>query len=215
MLPNRVAKGNGSAKISGCDGTEGRWPGSPALGFSGPDDSVSFSFPGALSSASFIAWVRVDDLPNRQCSLLMGSSELPGDVHWYLHKEGNLNFAIVGPDGGWRLTRSAPLIRKEALGKWRCFGTTFDGTAGKTILYLDGEAVSSSSSGSGCQLDPGEVMLGNWALRKGAELRASKPYEDLPGNFRRNLSGRIDEFAIYSSALSSEEMRALYQQGSP
>ena len=214
-LPNRVAGEHGLAKISGCREAEGRWPGRAALEFSRPDDAVSFSLPAALPSASLIAWVKVDDLPNRQCSLLMGSSELPGDMHWYLHQEGSVNFAVIGPDGKWRLSDSALVIQKSDMGKWRCFGVTFDGTTGKTTLYLDGKALSGSSLGSGCQLNPGEILIGNWAHRKGSALRASKQYENLPGNFRRNLKGRIDELAVFSSVLGPDEIRALYEQGKP
>ena len=51
----------------------------------------------------------------------------------------------------------------------------------------------------------GAASIGNW----------SEPMREDPHFAVRNLNGAIDEFAIFSGALSAEEIRELYEIGKP
>ncbi len=51
----------------------------------------------------------------------------------------------------------------------------------------------------------GNASLGNWGL----------PERDEPRFAVRNLNGSMDEFALFSAALSAEEIRKFYDEGKP
>jgi hypothetical protein len=52
----------------------------------------------------------------------------------------------------------------------------------------------------------GPAELGNWNVRSGPNPAP---------NLIRNLSGALDEFALFSRALSDAEIRELYGKGKP
>jgi hypothetical protein len=213
-LHNRVSGLDLKEEVAGCRGVEGRWPGSAALEFGKEGDHVSLTLPGEMKSLTLLAWVRVDKLPEVQGSLLMGSTELPGDVHWYVHESGVLGFAVGGEDGQWRRLHSPVVIRRPDLGQWKCFAVSFDGATGSVTHFLDGQAIASQTIGTMGPLKPGTVQVGNWALRAGSPLRASKN-KTTPADFQRALQGRIDELAIFSTALSAADIRRLSEAGKP
>jgi hypothetical protein len=213
-LQNCVSGADLKEEVVGCRSVEGRWPGNAALQFGGGEDHVSLTLPGEMKSLTLLAWVRVDSLPEVQGSLMMGSTELPGDVHWYLHENGSLGFAVVGEDGQWQRFHSPMIFRRANLEQWRCMAASFDGATGLVTHFLDGKAIASQSIGTRGPLKPGTVQVGNWALRAGDRLRASKD-KTSPKDFRRALQGRIDELAIFSTALSTEEIRLLSEAGKP
>ena len=213
-LRNRVSGLDLKEEVAGCRGVEGRWPGRAALEFGKDGDHVSLTFPGEMKSLTLLAWVRIDNLPELQTSLLMGSTELPGDVHWYVHESGVLGFAVVGADGQWRRVHSPVVIRRPDLGQWKCLAVSFDGTTGSVTHFLDGRAIASQTLGTMGPLKLGTVQVGNWALREGSPLRASKK-KTTPADFQRALQGRIDELAIFSTALDATEIRRLSEVGKP
>ena len=213
-LHNRVGGLDLKEEVAGCRGVEGRWPGRAALEFGKDGDHVSLTLPGEMKSLTLLAWVRMDKLPEVQGSLLMGSTELPGDVHWYVHESGALGFAVVGEDGQWRRLHSPVIIRRPDLGQWKCIAVSFDGATGLVTHFLDGQAIASQTLGTMGPLKPGTVQVGNWALRAGSPLRASKN-KTTAADFQRSLQGRIDELAIFSTALSAAEIRRLSEAGKP
>ncbi len=202
-----------AAEVTGCRATEGRWSNKPALEFGQERDRVGFSLPSEMKSLTLLAWVRVDALPKVQSSLLMGSSELPGDLHWYLHRDGVLGFALVGPDGEWHRTQSPVVMRTAEVGQWKCLAVTYEGGTGAVTHYVDGHAVASQALTGSPVVNPGEVQVGNWALHPGSILRASK--KPSPVDFQRVLQGRIDELAIFSTALDGAEIRRIWESGKP
>ena len=213
-LHNRVSGADLKEKVVGCRGVEGRWPGSEALEFGREGDHVSVTLPDELKSLTLLAWVRVDRLPEVQGSLMMGSTELPGDVHWYVHQNGSVGFAVVGEEGEWQPLHGPSVFHRANLGQWRCMAASFDGTTGLVTHFLDGKAIASQPIGTRGPLKPGIVQVGNWALRAGDRLLASRE-KTSPKDFRRALQGRIDELAIFSSALSAAEIRRLSEAGKP
>jgi anti-sigma factor RsiW len=214
-LPNRARGADVPASIIGCEPAQGRWPGKGALEWKRADDRLRFTVPGEMQSLTLMAWVRVDALPNTQCSLLMGEAELPGEVHWYVNEHGALGFAFIGADSRWHSLHSAPLLRAERLGTWVFVAVTFDHATATATHYLDGQPVATSQLDSLVPLHLRTVEIGNWGVRPGMPLRASAQHAAEPGNYVRNLNGRMDEFALLSTALSAAEIQRLYQQGRP
>jgi hypothetical protein len=214
-MANLVAGHDITAGVTGCTTAEGRWPGASALDFRSRDARVRFTVPGEMRSLTLLAWVRVDSLPNVQSSLMMGGSELPGEVHWYLHREGFLGFAVIAPDEAWRTAHTPVLLRRELFGKWLFLAVTFDGATGMATHYFNGRAVASQVLTNVRPLCLRTVEVGNWGVSPGSTLRASRRVLKEPAGFVRNLHGRVDEFAILSAPLSAAEIQRLYEIGRP
>ena len=72
-LPNFAPGKQASARamILGCDWAQGRWPGKGALEFNNWNDRVRFSVSGEFQSLTYLAWVRVDSLPNEWNALAL------------------------------------------------------------------------------------------------------------------------------------------------
>ena len=92
---------------------------------------------------------------------------------------------------------------------------TFDGATGVATHYFNGQPVASGALDAGGPLRLHTVEIGNWGLRPGAPLLASKRVAEEPGGYVRNLQGRVDEFAILSAPLSAQEIQRLYESGRP
>ena len=66
--------------------------------------------------------------------------------------------------------------------------------------FLDGQPAGSGMMDSRAPFHLGEIEIGD-----------SERHPEARGNFR----GRIDEFAIFSTALSAEEIRSIYEDSRP
>lgn len=217
-IPNRAwrAVPEAPASMVGCQPAEGRWLGKGAVQFSRADDRLRLNLPGGYQSMSLIAWVRVDSLPDRPQSLVMADGLGTGDVQWYLSRWGELGFGVhIGKSGdptGWRYHHSIPLITEEMLGSWLCLASIYDGTTDTVTHYLNGEAIGSERVGVRTLLQLETFEVGNWASRSG-EQRLAGIVPRGSGDAARNLQGRIDELAIFSSPLTGDEVRHFYQAG--
>ena len=167
-----------------------------------------------------MAWLRVDSLPDRPQSLVMGDGLGTGDVQWYISRWGELGFGVhIGKRGdptGWRFLHSDAVFTPENLGAWVCVASVYDNSTDTTVThYFPTVRLRSPARAVGCA-NPASARrtfeIGNWALRDGEQWRAGI----VPRNSRdsaRNLQGRIDEVAILSAPLSAEEVRRQYEAG--
>lgn len=198
--------------IVGARVAEGRWPGKTSLDFRREGDRVRFDIPGEFDQLTLMAWVRIDALDRHLNSLFLTDYYDEREIHWQISRKGALHFAC-SPKGVEDLEKHNRRFYSENFwdpgqsGRWFFLATTVEGGEGKTTHYIDGEAVGFSG---GTHMDKplprmriGEADLGNW----------SNPI--WPEREMRTLNGRIDEFAIFSAALSAEEIRTLYENGKP
>jgi len=217
-IPNRAwrAVPEAPASMVGCQSADGRWLGKGAVQFSRADDRLRLNLTGGYQSMSLVAWVRVDSLPDRPQSLVMADGLGTGDVQWYLSRWGELGFGVhIGKNGdptGWRYHHSIPLITEEMLGTWLCVASIYDGTTDTVTHYLNGETIGSERIGVRTLLQLETFEIGNWASRPG-EQRLAGIVPRGTGDVARNLQGRIDEMAIFSSPLTADEVRHFYQAG--
>jgi hypothetical protein len=208
-LVNRAGgmRASGQAMIFGCDWVDGRWPGKGGLQFSRATDKVRLSVPGQFQSLSYVAWVRVDSLPNAWNALALVDTFKSGETHWQLHRNGSIELSVrpVGGKSGWDRVLSHPVITRGMLGHWVQLAAVYDGNAGKMSLYLNGREVASKYAKWHQPLTLGTLELGNWSPtgRKAASYRF------------REFHGRMDEFVLLSRPLSSEEIHRLYEFGKP
>ncbi|QOV92076.1 LamG domain-containing protein [Humisphaera borealis] len=190
-----------SGSIVGCGWADGRWPGSRAVEFKSAGDRIRVEVPGKFTAVTFIAWIRVDALPNVYHALLAPDSLSPGTLRWGLTDKGGLRIGIARESGrpndpNWEALNSPPVATPDRFGRWMLLATTFDGKNVRS--FLDGQVVSTGEAFTPVPMSIGMAEIGNW--------RGESP---------RFLQGRLDELAILSRAMTPEEIRSIYEQGRP
>lgn len=194
--------------------TEGRWPGKHALEFKRPGDRVRMNLDGTYKALTFACWVKVDSVDKKYNSLLLTDGYENGEPHWQIHEDGSLMFSVMyrpesdasGPKWN-QMYFSKPVFTTDSLGRWHHLAVTYENARGEVVQYFDGMEV-------GREISPlhqpdrilsfGPCEIGNWGLpTQGHEFPI------------RNLNGAIDEFAIYSAALSAAEIQSIFANGQP
>src|SRR5882724_153715 len=196
------------AMIFGCDWGEGRWPGKAALEFNSLNDRVRLPVPGEFQSLTYLAWLRVDSLPNAWNAIALVDTFKTGETHWQILRNGRLELSVrvEGRKGAWDHLISPPVITQAHFGKWIQLAGVCDGKIGRMMLYLNGQLVASKKMAWQHNLTLGTLELGNW----------SPVSQKTSANYRiRDFHGRIDEFALLSRPLSAEEIRRQYELGKP
>lgn len=118
------------------------------------------------------------------------------DRHLYMSNDGRLNFGIF-QDNTAKVVTSPGTYRN---GAWHQAVVTSD--ANGATLYVDGVRVASDSS-----IIRGQYYLGYW--RVGGDSTAGWPNRGSSDYF----SGSLDEFSVYTYALSSSQVVAQYAAG--
>jgi hypothetical protein len=188
--------------IVGCQWVEGRWPNKPALEFRGVSDRVRLSVPGEYESLTLAAWVRVHGLDRQFNSLFMCDGFDAGTVHWLIRKDGVLGLTVIGSSpSSYQIVASPSVLGLDQFGMWLHVTVVLDGNAKRVSHYVNGKRVSEKA----LQIHPpfriGTAELGNWNARG---------FPDNDPFMIRNFSGAMDEFCLFSRALSDAEIHALY-----
>jgi hypothetical protein len=190
--------------IVGCAWGTGRWPGKQALEFKRVSDRVRFHVPGEFTSLSLSAWVRVDALPNRYNSLFMTDAWDIGAPHWHISNAGRIALGVKGRRSQGNFNYTTPIVfPPERLGQWTHLAVVYDAEEGVSH-YVDGKVVKQIPVQFDIPLRLGDVEVGNWNV---ATRRDASPV--------RYLRGGIDEFLLFSRALTEHEVERLYTQGRP
>ncbi len=209
-LPNFASgkRASGRAMILGCDWAEGRWPGKGALEFNNWNDRVRFSVPGEFQSLTYMAWVRVDSLPNEWNALALVDTFKTGETHWQIHKDGRIELSVrpQGGKAGWDRLLSPPVVTRQQFGRWIHLAGVYDGRTSTMSLYFNGEKIASQKWSRRQTLSLGTMELGNW----------SPTAKKANANYRiRDFHGRMDEFNLLSRPFSDEEIRRQFELGRP
>lgn len=194
------------ATIVGCQWQEGRWATKPALEFRGVSDRVRLDVPGTCDSVSLATWVRVQGLDRPINSLFMSDGFASGTVHWVVRNDGVLGLTVIGPKSTHQILPSPPVLTIDQFGIWTHLAVVLDGPSRRVTHYINGQAVSQHAVRIAPPYRIGPAELGNWNAI------------GFPGNdpfLIRNFSGVMDEFCLFSRALSSTEIRTLYSEGKP
>jgi hypothetical protein len=191
--------------VVGCRWGAGRWPGKKGLEFKQVSDRVRFAVPGELDSITLMAWARVDALPNGNNSLMMSDGWEPGGLHWQIGEDGTLILGVQERPKGHGGHYHAPgAFTPERFGRWAHLAVVYDRDAGAVTHYVDGRPAASQPLLFDIPLRVGGAEIGNWNI---AAHRNKSPI--------RYFSGCIDEFLLFSRALSGEEIERLATQGRP
>jgi hypothetical protein len=197
--------------VVGCAWGGGRWPDKPGLEFKRVSDRVRFRVPGEFASLTLAAWVRPDALPNQNNSLMMVDGWGEGGLHWQVGVDGTVILGVRAP-----LSLNLPpalrgahyrafgAITPERFGRWVHLAVVYDRAAGRVTHYLDGRPVSEQPIQYDVPLRVGDAQLGNWDV---ASYRSNSPV--------RNFTGCMDEFMLFSRALTGPEVERLAALGQP
>lgn len=205
-LRNRARHGSGDGIMVGCASVEGRWPSKQALEFRTESDRVRVHVPGEHHALTLIAWVRVDALERPFSSLFMTDAFAVGAMHWQIRDNGSLHLGIAGPPGqpAERYNFDTPGVFTDGhLRRWIQIGLVYDGPKRQMTHYVDGKAVGRFTVADDVALRIDHAELGNW-----------NPVSAKDGTPIRNLTGRMDEFALFNRALAEHEISAWYRSGS-
>ncbi|MBT5813045.1 MAG: hypothetical protein HOI15_01655 [Opitutales bacterium] len=191
--------------IVGARWSTGRWPGKEGLDFKRPSDRVRITVPGNYESMTLATWVRVDGFDYGYCSLLLSDGwDREGSVHWQISKKGYISLAVWnGPDMERHNSKAELIIEPSDFGRWMHLVATYDGASGTVRHYRNGELVGNVIASPVVPLSIDDALIGNWS-----------PAPHSPNQIR-NFNGRMDDLAIFSEALSSTEIQALYEAGKP
>jgi ferric-dicitrate binding protein FerR (iron transport regulator) len=205
-LPN-LARGAGpgtDGTVIGCERLTGHWPGKAALGFARTSDRVRFLPGGSTDSLTVMARVRVDSLPLDHNSLLSMSPEQLGEIHWKLDRSGRLLLGIRASSEriyeSWERLASEPVVGPEDFGHWLHLATVIDGPQREMRHFVNGSLVARAPLTRPLPIPLGLANLGNFDP-------ASPSATD--SGITRSFNGRIDEFALFTRALSAEEITAM------
>lgn len=190
--------------IIGCQWVEGRLPGKNALEFKRPGDRVRIHVPGEFESLTLSAWIRVDGLDRPFQTLLLTDRYRPGEPHWQIKDNGRVLLGVRHTVNQGHNYASPVVFDLSRLGQWIHVACVFDGHAGEVRHYVDGRVIHVEPVVATVPLHIGDAEIGNW----GAPARES------PTPIR-SFNGRIDEFAIFSAALSNTDIQDIYVQGKP
>lgn len=189
--------------IIGARWTEGRWPGKKALEFRSPGDRVRLQDAGEYESLTLMTWVRVDGIERPFNGLMMTDGWTSGSVHWQITQKGRLKLGIHGDRMAHDYDTDV-VFQPENLGRWIHLCTVYDRQSREVVHYIDGRVSRRLPLKFDTVLRLGNVELGNW----GAPIEGS-----IYGI--RHLNGRMDEFAVFGTALREDEIRELYSVGAP
>lgn len=202
--------------IIGCRWTEGRWAGKKALEFKRPNDRVRLDVPGKYDSLTMTTWMRLDGFDRTFNSIMLTDEFEEGDVHWQIRSDGTIDLGVQPKDTKRLLFLTKQvMLHYNDLGRWFHLATVIDRPRNLVTHYLDGIPVyhEKLSTGNDTVREPvlepfklriGKAELGNWS---------PPPNRNYKSDQVRNLNGRIDEFSIYSTALTDAEIQTLFQLG--
>ncbi len=205
VLPNQSpnAEPGSGAGIHGPQPAQGRLPGKSALSFLRPDDRLRVRVDRNFEALTLLAWVRAEEVNERQYLMKSTGPFSVGDVDWYIYRDGSMGFGLHAwlasdPSRGWAWIHSQTRALKPK--QWALLATVVDGVQGKVTHYVNGESVGNGVLESRAPIRIGDIDIG-------AAIAA-------PSAAGASFRGLIDEFAILATALDPNEVRGVYEQGS-
>jgi hypothetical protein len=188
--------------IVGCTWTQGRWPGKQALQFRSISDRARINSPGSYKQLTLSASVQLHGLNIRQSSICMSQGMAAGYMHWQVLHDGSLCLGVGINEKPivWEDYISPVVFTPERLGQWVHLAMVYDTEGGEVRFFVNGACLSRHPMKRPVVLTPALVELGNWT-----------PSADKRQQPVRNFAGCMDEFSLFSRALTDAEVRKLAQ----
>jgi hypothetical protein len=152
---------------------------------------------------TYAAWIRIEGLERWLSSLMLTDGHQLGELHWQLTDQGQLMLGVKAEPDKSHDFYSPSVIGPKDLGRWVHLACVYNGKEGYVSHYVDGVEVSRENVRIPTKLRIGPAEIGNWVP------------QDLRENRIRSLNGRIDEFLLFKSALSTKQIHEIYEAGKP
>ena len=155
---------------------------------------------------SIAAWLKVEDV-GQDHSIYQSRAGGGGFVHIQLQSNGNARFHLRGDANGDNLVSfNEPVNDGDVIDyeEWIHFAGTWDssvGDFGEAAIFYNGEEVARFEANGNVAGDPDFGVLGDWA--QGA-------FVGLVPDFNRQLVGGVDEFYMFTRAITADEVGTLY-----
>jgi hypothetical protein len=166
-----------------------------AVAFNGSDEYMGVPYAAALNPSQFTveAWVNLTGGQGTFRSVVTSRDYAPGNARGYiLYAASDNTWQLWTGNGSWNIVYGPTVT----LNQWTHLVGTFDGTTAR--LYVNGTLAASSAAGY-LQNTVRPLRVGS-----GATDKASPQYY---------LPGRVDEVAVYGSALSASRVQAHHVAG--
>ncbi|MDB4541642.1 FecR domain-containing protein, partial [Akkermansiaceae bacterium] len=193
----------------------GRWPGlKSAFEFRRPGSRIRVNIPGEFSALTFSCWVRIDSLDRRYNALFMGDGYENGEPHWQIRNDGKLMLSIMVDQDGrhpiypeksrFHHVYLSPSIWDLSLsGQWVHIASVYDPHNELVSHSINGEQVSQEKIHE-------SFLVKTLRIGNGEICNWGQPFRQDPNFTIRNLNGRMDELAIFKTALSQKQISSLY-----
>ena len=204
--------------IVAADRTEDRWGRTDAaLDFSRMGSRVRVTVPGEYRNLTLLCWVKINSLDRWYNSLFLTDGHEAGEPHWQILNDGRMFFSVKRQtdeprrpgERQHRKFHSEPFWNTSLSGRWIMLCTVYHADDKEVTHYVDGNPISRESIPDESIVTPitiGAASICNW----------SQPmYRTDPTFAVRNLNGSLDEFALFSDALSPAEIMFLFRAGNP
>ncbi len=205
ILRNRAPTGAAlDGEIQNAAWIDGRFTGKRALEFMAADAGVRVNLPGKYQQMTLIAWVNSKQLMNKYNGILLSDGWLrTGQLHWQLRASRQIETNIFGQNIANEAYCSTEAVTADQLGRWCMISAVID-TPDRCTLYINGDYFQQLKSVKIPAIEIGAAMIGGWN-------KEDSPDKDII----RTLSGRIDELAIFTKALSAKDIKDIYETGEP
>jgi len=219
-LPNEAVSGASTVRegaIVAAARVADRWGvAGSALDFSPTGSRVRLTVPGEYGSLTLLCWVKINSLDRWYNSLFLTDGHELHEPHWQIMDDGRLFFSVKKNDT-WdpkkgeknkHIFYSPPFWSTSMSGQWLMIATVYDVDARKVTHYLNVRPLSTEAIPPEYLVESvsiGNASLGNWGLPEREDSHFAV----------RNLNGSMDEFALFSAALTSKEIENIYENGKP
>ena len=185
-----------------------------SLDFSPTGSRVRLNIDGTFGSLTLLAWVRLNSLDRWFNSLFLTDGHDLGEPHWQIMNDGRIFFSVKKYEGKkGRPDKyhfySPSIWDSTIIGRWVMLATVYDLERNQVIHTLNGEVLSREDIPADYRVQNvriGAASIGNWD---------NPVYRNDPEFAVRNLNGCLDEFALFSRALTISEIREVYLNGNP
>ena len=152
---------------------------------------------GSFEELTFAHWVKSTGRESDWRVFFNVNGWKPGDIHYQLHPNNKVEFSIHSNPGGNDKFANFAVVGGE-MNKWVHIATAYSAKEGKIRFYINGELDAESDWGNNPGvLDPGKI--GAWT--------------NAGGQHSRFWQGLIDEFAIFNTVLSEDDIKSVMNDG--
>ncbi|RKY01024.1 hypothetical protein DRP77_10445 [Candidatus Poribacteria bacterium] len=147
------------------------------------------------SAFTLAAWVNCENTGDHHAIFNARASDGTWLIHPELRRDGVYRFCLRGYGSQKICDIKAGQVK---WGQWVHFAGTYDRAAKKVVLYIDGEVIQEVDAMADVDI------AGDWGMgaRVGFNIDNKRPF-----------TGLMDDFVIYSRALSQDEIKTLMEKG--